>query len=112
MTPRAAFVVLALAVPACFPDFQFESEKGSGTGGNDASTSSTGGNGLGGGGAGGAGGGGGPCNIFAVGECGEGQKCSIVDEAAGVPDGVGCMEAGPRPVWSRCLADAECADGL
>jgi hypothetical protein len=112
MTPRAwlpASLVL-LVVAACFPDFQFDSEKSSagGHGGSPATTSTAGGAGNG----GGFGGSGGACNIYAIGECGMGEKCSIVDEALGVPAGVGCMEAGPRPMWSKCLANAECADGL
>jgi hypothetical protein len=111
MRQRTAIVVFGLSIvaPSCFPDFQFENEKSSAGGNDTTTTSSAGGNGLG-GSSGGQGGG--TCDIFAVDECGEGQKCSIVDETAGVPGGVGCIEAGPRPAWSRCLANVECADGL
>jgi hypothetical protein len=52
------------------------------------------------------------CDLYNPGSCGRGQKCAVVDVALGAPAGLGCVEAGPRAAWTRCLANEECAEGL
>ena len=99
-----------VAVVACeYPAFDFRTHA---TGGSGQTSSGGGGHaGVGGdgGGMGGSGGGGtggcGPQHEI----CLPAEKCSVVDTSTGAH---GCVEAGPRPAWAKCLDDLECADGL
>ncbi len=48
------------------------------------------------------------CVAGEIGACGAGYKCAVIDPLTGK---TACIEAGPRPLWSRCLADEECVEG-
>lgn len=108
-----ASVLLAGALVAC-------GSVSSGPGGGGASSAAAGGAaGSGGEGAaagaaaGGAGGSGGGSACTPPDEgCAGSDKCTIVDEALGVPGGLGCAVAGPRGPFEPCDADAVCAAGL
>jgi len=74
-----------------------------GTAGDGGATSTTSGQG---------GGGAEPTCLPPAQGCGTDEKCTLVDEAAGVPAGLGCVEAGPRSAFAPCDADAVCGAGL
>ncbi len=107
-----AWIIGAVATCA-YPDFQF-TNKGKSTTPTPSSTVTnvqTGGSGgtIVTGGTGGMGGfGGAPCALGLIGVCGDGKKCTVVDENTGL---AGCAEAGTRLAWSKCNFDAECVDG-
>lgn len=110
-------ILLALAAGASlyacsYPEFEFVDDEGSGAA-PATSTSTTGGGGGGGAGAASTSTGGGEpaCNLLDPNDptCEAGTKCGVVDVDAGT---IGCVEAGTRPPWARCDADAECGAGL
>jgi hypothetical protein len=89
-----------------------ESGTGSGTGPGGGTTASGTSSGTGGaaGGSGPTGGSGGsttPCTLWGAAVCDDGQKCSVIDDATG---DAACVSAGPRPAWSYCESDDQCAD--
>jgi hypothetical protein len=121
-----------IALVACgYPDFQFgvgstTTSVGGSTGGSGGSGGTAGaGKGAGGAGAqagaagsggsanttttdfgGGGSGGAGPiCELGTSSGCLSTQKCSVVDPATGE---LGCVTAGSRPDWSKCMQNADC----
>ncbi|NUP10221.1 MAG: hypothetical protein HOW73_29580 [Polyangiaceae bacterium] len=109
-------LAFALLLSCCSDSSATGGEGGQGAAGG-ASTS-TGGAPFGGGGSGGepaSGGAGGSiqpaCTLSGEG-CDDGEKCSIVDEMAGIPNGLGCVDAGSGIAFSACDADTACGPGL
>ena len=80
-----------------------------GRGGAAGQGASSGGAPAGGGGSGGSGGGAGPvCPLGTPSGCSASQKCSVADPTTGQ---IGCVTAGSRPDWSKCMQDADCGVG-
>ena len=46
--------------------------------------------------------------LGAVGSCGDGQKCTVIDLDSGA---IGCGPAGSKATWDKCNSDPDCTDG-
>ena len=107
-------LIAAALLGACGDSESTTNQGGGGSaagGGGGTAGSPTGGATTGGGGSGGGGGSAPACSLPNQG-CGDGEKCSLVDEAAGIPNGLGCVAAGPEPAFHSCDADEACGPDL
>ena len=109
---RIAVCSCVLAVACSNPEFKYRDE-----GSKKTTTTTTSGMGAGGmtsssGGGGMTSSSSGGCTLGKIGDCpdenGSARKCTVlnVDTAQ-----VGCNHAGPKRVWQKCIADADCEDG-
>ena len=105
----------SLTVAACgFPAIVYLDETTGGAGGSGGGAAGDGGAaGMGGsGGQGGAGGAVADCAFDALGSCGPGEKCALLDEDAGPAGGTHCIPGPAGPPYSRCTHSDDCEMGL